>query len=133
MAVTVRSNGNKQNLERVLNRTARKIVTRRAVGVLQSARANVPTRSGALKRSLGYAVTGTGYQNLEARVGSNLDYALHVEEGTRPHVIAPGRYMKFPGTNNFAGQIIFTKVVRHPGTAGKHFLRNALRKVIRST
>lgn len=77
--------------------------------------------------------TATGYSGT---IGSHLDYAASVEDGARPHIIRPrrqrdvrGRYIR-SGYLHFywwkEGHWVITKKVRHPGQAGKHFLRDAL-------
>lgn len=60
-------------------------------------------------------------------VYSNIYYGYYVHEGTDPSLrfTYPG-YMKFRGTNAFAGQRIRTRVVFHPGTPANPFLQNAL-------
>lgn len=49
------------------------------------------------------------------------DYAPHVEEGTRPHVIRPRkkRALRFPA----GGREVFARQVQHPGTKGVHMLK----------
>jgi len=56
-----------------------------------------------------------------AYIGTNVDYAPHVEYGTRPHIITV-RNAKVLSD----GQTIFGKTVRHPGTAPQPFLRTGL-------
>jgi hypothetical protein len=48
-----------------------------------------------------------------------------VLDGTRPHLIRPRhkRYLRF----EVAGDVVFTKLVRHPGTRPNNFLARALR------
>lgn len=60
-------------------------------------------------------------------VSASASYAMHVHEGTRPSRRSkwPGA-MRFAGTNEFAGQIIFAETVYHPGNAANPFLRRAL-------
>ena len=57
------------------------------------------------------------------RVGTNVDYAPHVEFGTRPHVI------KVKNAKILSdGVSFFGKEVNHPGTAAQPFLRPAADK-----
>ena len=56
-----------------------------------------------------------------AYVGTNVEYAPHVEYGTRPHII---RAKNAKALSN--GSIIFGKKVNHPGTKPQPFLRPAL-------
>ena len=60
-------------------------------------------------------------------VGSDVEYAPWVNDGTRPHVIRPVRaqVLRF----NVGGRIVFAKVVNHPGTRARPFLDRALREV----
>lgn len=97
---------------------------KRAMRVLDRARALVPVQTGRLKGSLRInrtmGVGGTyGYQ-----VGSSVSYALMVHEGTRPHLIHP----RFRRTLRFreGGRTIYATVVMHPGTRPHHYLTDAL-------
>lgn len=59
-------------------------------------------------------------------VGTNVDYAVMVHDGTRPHVIRPVRKQALKFT--IGGQVVFAKVVHHPGTRARPFLDRALRE-----
>lgn len=63
------------------------------------------------------------------RVGSDVFYAPYVNDGTRPHVIRPkrARALRFV----VGGQVVFARVVQHPGTKANPFLTRALREVAR--
>lgn len=63
------------------------------------------------------------------RVVVDVDYALAVIRGSKPHVIRPKQdeFLKFPT----AAGVIFTPVVQHPGTRGNDFLMRALRRVVK--
>lgn len=53
-------------------------------------------------------------------------HAVHyVLQGTRPHLIRPRRrnFLRF----EVAGRVVYTKLVRHPGTSANPFLQRALR------
>lgn len=64
---------------------------------------------------------------MSARVGSNLDYALAVENGHGPIVPKkPGGVLRFPKKG---GGVVFTKRVRP--VAAQPFLRPALHSVAR--
>lgn len=97
--------------------------------VARTAQAIAPMRSGRLKSgirasqnreehgrfSFGYAVESTAY------------YSRYVHEGTGPSFRGSSPHpMVFTGTNAYAGQIIFTHKVRHPGTPKNPFLEKAL-------
>lgn len=59
------------------------------------------------------------------QVETKVKYARWVHDGTRAHLIAarkPGGSLRFIAD----GQVIFRRVVRHPGTKGRPFMRTAL-------
>ena len=60
-------------------------------------------------------------------VGSDVEYAAAVNDGTRPHQIRPRRaqVLRF----NVGGRVVFARVVNHPGTRPRPFLDRALREV----
>lgn len=62
-----------------------------------------------------------------AVVGSDLEYARFVNDGTRPHVIRPRRaqVLRFQA----GGRTVYARVVNHPGTRAQPFLDRALREV----
>lgn len=124
----VRFVSNQAALNAVLNSASRRAVTTRAQEVLNVAKAG----EGTAKDTLGYTVEGAGYRDISARVGSNDPEVLFEEGGTKPHIIRArnARVLKFPGTNGFGGKMIYTALVHHPGTKGRHVLRNALRTVM---
>lgn len=57
----------------------------------------------------------------EARIGTNADYAPHVEFGTAPHIITVKTAKVLTD-----GKTFFGKKVNHPGTAPQPYLRPAL-------
>lgn len=63
-------------------------------------------------------------------MGSDLEYAAAINDGSRPHVIRPRRasVLRF----NVGGRVVFARVVNHPGTKGTHFLDKALADVARA-
>lgn len=60
-------------------------------------------------------------------IGSNVEYAAMVNDGTRPHLIRPryARALRFV----VGGQVVYARVVHHPGTRAQPFLDRALREV----
>jgi hypothetical protein len=87
------------------------------------ARRLVPKKTHMLERSINSRVLNTG-DGLILEVGSPLDYALMVHEGTRPHIIHPNqhRVLRFQDR----GRIVYAKVVVHPGTRPHPYLRRAM-------
>jgi len=126
----VQSQSHPGNLEKVLNSASKKIVTKRAVQTQQAAKGGAPD---SLKGDVRVAIDGTSRRNLKARVYVDDKQGIVAEEGNKPYIIRPrkGKFLKFPGTRGFSGTVVFAREVRHPGTTGTHFLRNALRRTIR--
>ena len=71
--------------------------------------------------------TELGRYTFGYKVYTPVYYGYYVHEGTAPHVMSkfPGSY-RFPGTNAYFGQMVFTEVVRHPGNSAQPFLQDAL-------
>jgi hypothetical protein len=62
-------------------------------------------------------------------VETRVKYAHFVHDGTRPHIIRarrPGGYLRFQVAS---GQVLFRRMVRHPGTKSRPFMRTALFEV----
>ena len=81
------------------------------------------------------------------RIVASANYALFVEEDTRPHEITPNAKkalrwaassggMRLSGTPTKAAQaggsggVVFATKVHHPGTTGKHYMRKGAEKAI---
>lgn len=96
------------------------------------ARAKVlaPVDTGRLRASI--RVERRSFFGLRQRwtVGSDVDYAPMVNDGTRPHIIRPKRAkaLRF----NVGGKVVFARVVHHPGTRARPFLDRALADVAQS-
>lgn len=103
-----------------------KDLRRRADRVALAAKLRVNKRSGRLAASIStrptmYGPTGAPF----VMVGSRLNYALLVHNGTRPHTIRPRR----PGgllVFTSRGRQVRTMLVRHPGTRPNPYLLEAL-------
>lgn len=65
----------------------------------------------------------------KAVVRFDVNYAEFVNDGTRPHIIRPknAKALRF----RVGGQVVYARVVHHPGTRGTRFLDRALRDVLR--
>ena len=59
-------------------------------------------------------------------IGPTADYAIYVEEDTRPHLIES--HGSWPLRNRATGQT-FGRTVHHPGTRGAHFVRDSVEDV----
>lgn len=95
----------------------------RGLRVLIAARAQVGVKTGRLKASLHmeHSRRGPGQQ---VKIGSPLNYALIHHEGARPHIIVPRRAetLRFSAR----GRIVYTRVVRHPGSRPNKYLTDNL-------
>ena len=82
----------------------------------------VPVRSGELMGSIEKHVQG-----LHGSVRPTVPYAIYVEYGTAPHIIQPifSRVLAF----EVEGRMIFTPIVRHPGTKPQPFVRKTAEDV----
>ena len=102
-------------------------LTRRAINVRDQAVRNASGRpgpnvqTGRLRSSITFDVLVKEGQ-LVARVGTNVEYALFVEEGTSPHDIRPRRRraLSWPTADHPV------RLVHHPGNRPYPFLRPAL-------
>lgn len=93
-----------------------------------------PRKSGALSKNIrvDQARNERGQYAFGYDVYTGVRYGRHVHEGTNPSVrYGIEKKMKFPGTNQYAGQNVYPRVVFHPGTPAQPFLRNALVAMVR--
>lgn len=92
--------------------------------IANQARADVPVRTGNLGRSINEGlVKAEGPRTVGGSVSATASYAAPVHEGSRPHLIRPrnAKALRF----EIGGRTVFAKLVRHPGTRARPFLRNA--------
>lgn len=118
--------------ERELNDQSRSFLRRRMSSLQRrtanQARQDVPVRTGNLGRTIGEGqIHFTGPRTVAGSVHAKADYALYVHEGSRPHLIRPKRAqaLRF----QIGGRTVFAKLVRHPGTRARPFLRNAAERI----
>jgi hypothetical protein len=100
---------------------------RQGYKVLSGARAQVGSRTGALRASL-HMRHLRDPRGQYVRIGSPLSYALLHHEGTSPHLIRPkppNRVLRFASR----GTIVMTSLVRHPGTRPNRYLTDSLRLI----
>lgn len=83
-----------------------------------------PVRTGNLRRTIHLARANA----VEAVTVASARYAPAVELGTRPHIIRPRRrkVLRFSA----GGRVVFTQMVRHPGTKAKPFMVPGARRAL---
>lgn len=115
------------NLNRTITNASRTELREAGRQVVNRARILAPVRTGRLRSSIRADPPRIFSLRGSLTVGSDLEYAAAVNDGSRPHIIRPRRaqVLRF----NVGGRIVFAKVVHHPGTKGTHFLDRALREV----
>jgi len=72
---------------------------------------------GALQKSISKTIMAS-----EAKIGPNVNYAIFVEKGTKPHVIVGNPILSFI----WKGKRAFFRSVNHPGTEAQPFVEPAL-------
>lgn len=95
----------------------------RGLRIMLAAKGQVGVKTGALKASI-YMTQYRVPMGQNVKIGSPLNYALLHHEGTKPHIITPDRaeVLRFPSR----GRIVYTRVVRHPGTKPNKYLADNL-------
>lgn len=110
------------------NSAAVQLVQKAQRQTLTRAKITSPVDSGALRSShLAEPIKVSGDKvttEISATGGARQEYAMHVHEGTRPHVIKPRR-KKVLSWKGPEGRV-FASSVNHPGTPARPWLRNAL-------
>jgi HK97 gp10 family phage protein len=101
----------------------RKLVERLAEVAYTEAFYGAPWRTGKLARSIVKEVDEDGVASIKALA----PYAIHVIKGTAPHEIRPinASCLAFKAAG---GEMVFTRLVRHPGTKPNPFLERAVEK-----
>jgi bacteriophage HK97-gp10 putative tail-component len=96
--------------------------------VVNRAKVLAPVNTGRLRSSIRAGQPRIFSLRGSLTVGSDLEYAAMVNDGTRRHFIRPknGQFLRFRGRD---GSIVFARVVDHPGTRANPFLDRALREV----
>lgn len=97
-----------------------------------------PVDTGYMRNTLAVATISTASMGLVGLVGTSAKYAPYVHDGTKAHDIVPknGKFLVFsahvgPNTRGKSGkQLVFTKLVHHPGTKGQPFLRRAMQETV---
>ncbi|MEU7010365.1 HK97 gp10 family phage protein [Streptomyces sp. NPDC046332] len=95
--------------------------------VVNRAKVLAPVDTGRLRASI--RVERRSFLGFRARwtIGSDVEYAPYVNDGTAPHIIRPknAQALRF----RVGGRIVYAKVVNHPGTRANPFLDRALQEV----
>ena len=101
----------------------RMLVERLAEVAYSEAFYGAPWKTGNLARSIVKEIDEDG----EASIKAFASYAVHVEKGTAPHEIRPVRasVLAFKARS---GDMVFTRLVRHPGTKPNPFMQRAVDK-----
>lgn len=97
--------------------------------VVNRAKILAPVRTNRLRSSIDYRVSSFFSLRPKAHVFSDVEYAPYVNDGTRPHIIRPknAKALRF----RVGGQVVYARVVHHPGTKARPFLDRALADVTR--
>lgn len=114
-------------LNRTITNATRTELREASRQVVNRAKVLAPVRTGRLRSSIRAEPPRIFSLRGSVTVGSDLEYAAMVNDGTRPHIIRPRarQALRF----EVGGRIVFAKVVRHPGTRANPFLDRALREV----
>lgn len=124
-------------LNRQMTNASRSELREASRQVVNRAKVLAPVRTGRLRSSIRAEPPRIFSLRGSVTVGSDLEYAAFVNDGTPRHFIRPrgGRSArgnsKRPGMLRFVvgGRVVFARVVDHPGTKPNPFLDRALREV----
>lgn len=128
MPVDIRHTIDRRVVERLFVEGSRVYLdmVRRGILVQNRARQLAPVDTGRLRSSIHVDSPAVRGRRVGVRVGTNVEYALHMEFGTRSgYTITPqrARVLRFRS----GGRTVFTRRVVHPGVRARPFLRPALR------
>lgn len=114
-------------LNRQMQDASRRELEIAARQVVNRAKVLAPVDTGRLRASIRVESRRTFTFRSVFTVGSDVEYAAMVNDGTRPHVIRPrnAQVLRF----RVGGRVVFAKVVNHPGTRARPFLDRALQEV----
>ena len=114
-------------LQRTMTNASRRELKEASRQVVNRAKVLAPVRTGRLRASIRAEEPRIFSLRGSVKVGSDLEYAGFVNDGTRPHIIRPvrARALRF----KVGGKTVFAKLVHHPGTRARPFLDRALREV----
>ncbi|MGW5147528.1 HK97 gp10 family phage protein [Rhodococcus koreensis] len=91
--------------------------------IVANAQQRAPVNTGNLRRGIGMDLAASGL-TLTMGIFSKAKYTSFVHDGTRPHLIFPrsARVLRF----QTGGRTVFAAYVKHPGTAPRPFIRQAI-------
>lgn len=114
-------------LNREITNASRRELKEASRQVVNRAKVLAPVRTGRLRGSIRAEPPRIFSLRGSVRVGSDLEYAAFVNDGTRRHTIRAKNkpYLVF----RVGGQWVKVKEVNHPGTKARPFLDRALREV----
>ena len=114
-------------LNRTIRGASRRDLEATARQVVNRAKILAPVDTGRLRASIRIESRRTLPLRSVYTVGSDVEYARMVHDGTRPHVIRPktANVLRF----RVGGRWVYAKVVHHPGTKARPFLDRAVREV----
>ncbi len=94
---------------------------------MNRAKVLAPVDTGRLRASIRIESRRTLTLRSVYTIGSDVEYAQMVHDGTWPHVIRPrqAQALRF----RIGGRIVYAKVVHHPGTRARPFLAQAVREI----
>lgn len=113
---------------------SRMVLGRFGLLAVQRAKERVPRKTGNLDRTIRVGDVDEQNQSVTILAGgtSNVGYARYVEEGTAPHIIRPKakKALAWGGARRLSGSLrkgakatSFAKVVNHPGTRARPYLK----------
>lgn len=112
------------DLRRVIREASRRELENTGRRVVNRAKILCPVDTGRLRASIKGRASRTWSLRPQFTVSSNVDYASMVHDGTRPHIIRPRTRQALKFT--VGGQVVYARVVHHPGTRARPFLDRAL-------
>jgi Bacteriophage HK97-gp10, putative tail-component len=115
------------DLRRAIRGASRSELREAGRQTVNRAKVLAPVDTGRLRASIRGELQGFFTLRPKFVIGTNVDYAEMVHDGTRPHIIRPRRARALRFVVN--GRVVYAKVVHHPGTRPRPFLDRALREV----
>ena len=130
------------NLNRTFKAQGKREGDAAARQVVNRAKVLCPVDTGRLRASIRVERRSLFGLRLRWTVGSDVEYASMVNDGTKPHKIKPKRAHTLRRSQRGVvkpalrfvvnGRVVYAREVQHPGTKAKPFLDRALREVAAS-